>query len=380
MLLVRFCMARAPRSAAPYHPRPPRVARADATIADDGLFDDDVAPTDIPSAQSPARQAIAVVEYRSPALPGLTRDDVESVERYIGKASADATKRAYTSDWRIFVDWCDERGIPALPAEPRVVAAFLAQEADRGIARSTIGRRLAAIVFAHRAANLISPTEQVGAAILDHTVRGIRREKRLERPTKKHPADGDILRDMLRGIVGDDIRGVRDRALLAIGMGGAFRRSELVALQFSDVKQVPAGLEILIPFSKADQLGDGELVVIPERPRIAAVALLRVWIEAAMIVDGPLFRKLTPQGRLTAKPMSDRGVALVVKARAGAAGYDPTLFSGHSLRAGFLTEAGRQGSNPFRMKEHSRHKSLEMVGEYVRNFELFRDHAGDKFL
>ena len=320
------------------------------------------------------------IERQAPVLPGLTLDDIDNVERYVGKASADATKRAYNSDWRVFVAWCGVRGIPALPATPATVAAFLATEAARGIARSSIGRRLAAIVFAHRAADIIPPTEQAGAVVLDRALRGIRRDKRQERPTKKHAADGDILRDMLRGIVGDDVRAVRDRALLAIGMGGAFRRSELVALKFSDVKLVPAGLEILVPFSKADQLGEGELVVIPERPRIAAVALLRTWIERAEVVDGPLFRKLTPQGRLTAKPMSDKGVALVVKARAAAAGYDPTLFSGHSLRAGFLTEAGRQGANPFRMKEHSRHKSLEMVSEYVRNYELFRDHAGDKFL
>ena len=326
------------------------------------------------------RQALTVVEYMAPTLPGLRLDDVERVERYVGKASADATRRAYTSDWRIFVAWCDERALASLPAVPATVAAFLAEEADSGIARSTIGRRLAAIVFAHRAAGLIAPTEQVGAVILDRTLRGIRRDKREERPTKKHPADGDILRDMLRGIVGDDIRAVRDRALLAIGMGGAFRRSELVALKFADVKRVPAGLEILVPFSKADQLGQGELVVIPDRPRIQAVKLLAAWIESAEIVDGPLFRKLTPQGRLTAKRMSDKGVALVVKARAAAAGYDPKLFAGHSLRAGFLTEAGRQGANPFRMQEHSRHKSLEMVSEYVRNYELFRDHAGDKFL
>lgn len=325
-------------------------------------------------------QALAIVDYLSPALPGLTLDDIDAVDRYVGKASADATKRAYTSDWRIFVAWCDERAMPSLPAAPASVAAFLAQEADCGRARSTIGRRLAAIVFAHRAAGLIAPTEQVGAAILDRALRGIRRDKRTQRPTKKHAADGDILRDMLRGIVGDDVRSLRDRALLAIGMGGAFRRSELVALQLADVKQVPAGFEILVPFSKGDQLGQGELVVIPDRPRIAAVALLRAWIDMAGIADGPLFRKLTPQGRLTGKPMSDKGVALVVKARAAAAGYDPALFSGHSLRAGFLTEAGRQGANPFRMKEHSRHKSLEMVSEYVRNHELFRDHAGDKFL
>lgn len=90
-------------------------------------------------------------------------------------------------------------------------------------------------------------------------------------------------------------------------------------------------------------------------------------------------RKLSPAGALTLKRMSDRGVALVVKARPATAGYDPALFSGHSLRAGFPTEAAAQGDNLFKMKEHSRHKSLETGSEYVRDQELFRDHAGEKF-
>ena len=185
---------------------------------------------------------------------------------------------------------------------------------------------------------------------------------------------------MLRAIKGDSIRSSRDRALLAIGMGGAFRRSELVAIQLTHVREAREGLSILLPHAKTDQLGEGVRVVIPDRKRIAPVELYRAWIAAAPILDGFVFRKLTPQGRLTSKPISDKGVALVVKARAAAAGYDPALFSGHSLRAGFLTEAGRQGANLFKMRDHSRHKSIEMVSEYVRDPEAFRDHAGDKFL
>ena len=105
----------------------------------------------------------------------------------------------------------------------------------------------------------------------------------------------------------------------------------------------------------------------------------RAWLEAASITGGPVFRRLTPHGRVTAHAISPQTVALVVKARAAAAGYDPTLFAGHSLRAGFLTEAGRQGANLFKMKEHSRHKSLEMLSEYVRDQEAFRNHAGEGF-
>lgn len=67
--------------------------------------------------------------------------------------------------------------------------------------------------------------------------------------------------------------------------------------------------------------------------------------------------------------MSAQGAALDVKAAALAAGYPPEMFSGHSLRAGFLTEAGRQNANLFKMKEHSRHASIEMVSEYVRDHE-----------
>ncbi len=93
---------------------------------------------------------------------------------------------------------------------------MLVRQADatkNAIARSTIGGRLAAIVFAHRAVGLVAPTEQVGAAVLYRTLRGIRCGKRAERPIKKSLADGHILRDMLRAIAGNKIRSVRDRAL-----------------------------------------------------------------------------------------------------------------------------------------------------------------------
>lgn len=324
----------------------------------------------------------------APELPGLDSEDAERVERYVRRASADATMRAYRSDWAMFAAWCAARGLEALPAAPATVAAFLTDLAEngtvrskgKGLARASIGRRLAAIIFAHRAADLPPPTAKAGAALLDRALAGIRRAKRAEPSHKKRAADGDVLRDMLRAIEGDSLRTVRDRAPLAIGMGGALRRSELVGIDLEHITEVPQGLEIRIPFAKSDQEGRGATIVIPDHDRIAPVKLYRAWVELAGITQGPVFLKLTPQGRLTPKRMSDKGVALVVKARAAEAGYDPAAFSGHSLRAGFLTEAGRQGASPFRMKDHSRHKSLEMVSEYVRDHERFRDHAGDRFL
>lgn len=325
---------------------------------------------------------------RAPLLPDLDAGDQERVDRYVDRASAAATLRAYRSDWRMFVTWCETRHYQSLPATPKIVAAFLTELAETGTARSagkglskaSVGRRLAAIVFAHRAADLTPPTAQVGAAELDRAMRGIRRDKRADPVAKKRAADGDVLRDVLRAIKGTALRDARDRALLAIGMGGAFRRSELVAIEVGHISRDARGLEILIPHAKTDQEGKSATVAIPIGLRIKPVALLDAWLEMAGIAEGPVFRKLTPQGRLTVKAMSNQGVALVVKARAAAAGYDPEFFSGHSLRAGFLTEAGRQGASPFKMKDHSRHKSLETVSGYVRDQERFKDHAGDKFL
>ncbi len=337
-----------------------------------------------------------------PFLPQLAPDDRERVDAYVSRASAEATLRAYKSDWRLFCAWCGENNYRPLPAAPATVAAFLTLLAERGFApaephrtkrgkllprkepfplgRATIGRRLAAIVFAHRAADVEPPTTQPDAARLEKAMRGIRKDKKGELPGKKRAADGDVLRDMLRSITGKDLRAFRDRALLAIGMAGAFRRSELVAVTVARVSEDGRGLLIRIPSSKTDQEGQGHTVAIPDGRRLEPVRHYRAWLEQAGITAGPVFRKLTPQGRLTDQAMSAQGVALVVKAAAVAAGYPPEMFSGHSLRAGFLTEAGRQNANLFKMKEHSRHSSLEMVAEYVRDHERFREHAGEGFL
>lgn len=337
-----------------------------------------------------------------PYLPDLSPADRERVDAYVGRASADATLRAYKSDWRLFCAWCAEAGYRPLPASPATVAAFLTLLADTGysprealptkngriipakpprpLGKATIGRRLAAIVFAHRAADMEPPTSQPDAARLQKAMRAIRKDKRDELPAKKRAADGDVLRDMLRSVTGNDLRAYRDRALLAVGMAGAFRRSELVAITVDRVSEDSRGLLIRIASSKTDQEGKGHAVAIPDGRRLEPVRHYRAWLEKAGIVNGPVFRKLTPQGRLTEKAMSAQGVALVVKAAAVAAGYPPDMFSGHSLRAGFLTEAGRQNANLFKMKEHSRHSSLEMVAEYVRDHERFREHAGEGFL
>jgi site-specific recombinase XerD len=107
---------------------------------------------------------------------------------------------------------------------------------------------------------------------------------------------------------------------------------------------------------------------------------VKAWLEAAQITEGPVFRPLRKGGGVLPVALSTKSVAEIVKAYAELAGLDPAIFAGHSLRAGFLTSAAVAGASVFKMMEVSRHRSLETVRGYVRDAELFRDHAGAAFL
>jgi len=345
----------------------------------------------VPAGAVVPRQGRAVAEAPGPELAAFDGAELAAARGYADASRAASTRRAYASDWRRFSAWCFPRGLETLPADPRVVAVFLSAEAALGAAPLTVGRRLAAIGWMHRRAGFLAPQARQGAAAILEVLAGIRRSHGVA-PVKKHAADADVLRDILRGIDGDDLRSVRDRALLAFGMAGAFRRSELVALRFSDLEWVKDGLRVSIRRSKTDQEGAGAVIAIPEGRRLRPKALLEAWIARAGIADGFLFRRLARVPAragaeaaeqdvvVTAFPMSDRAVARLVQARAGAAGYAGEDFAGHSLRAGFLTAAARSGASVFKMREVSRHKSMQVLADYVRDAELFRDHAGEGFL
>jgi len=64
------------------------------------------------------------------------------------------------------------------------------------------------------------------------------------------------------------IKGLRDRALLLLGFSGAFRRSELVALDVSDLEETDDGFRITIRHSKTDQEGRGQVIAVLPRWRV----------------------------------------------------------------------------------------------------------------
>ena len=106
------------------------------------------------------------------------------------------------------------------------------------------------------------------------------------------------------------------------------------------------------------------------------IQALNAWLRAAGIEDGPLFRPVTKAGKVSAARLRSKTVATIVKRHAKTLGLDPRAFGGHSLRAGFLTSAAARGASVFKMMDVSRHKSVDTLRGYVRDAELFRDHAG----
>jgi site-specific recombinase XerD len=265
--------------------------------------------------------------------------------------------------------------VMTIPAEPASVAAYLAHLADSGLSASTISRRVAALAYAHRLKELVPPTS---AEPVRAVLRGIRRRIGVK-VTRKAPATARAIGAMLEQVP-DTLIGKRDRALLLIGFAAALRRSELVDLKVNDLELHQDGLLVHIRSSKTDQEGAGESIAIPRGGRLRAIEALEAWLKAAGITEGALFRPIGKADRLGAAPLTDRSVASIVKRYAHAAGLDPTLFSGHSLRAGFVTSALEHGADLFKVMDVTRHRRIETLKGYDRRAKAFANHAGAAFL
>jgi site-specific recombinase XerD len=316
---------------------------------------------------------------RPNTLPALELEAArEAAETYAKGSRAASTWRAYESDWRLFMAWCQTVDRTSLPAQPATVALFLASQAKLGIAPSTLGRRLAAIRLMHVGARLASPHD---ALQVDEVMRGIRRA--WKRPVaQKAPAVDEEMKRMVDAVEPQTLKGLRDRALLLLGFAGAFRRSELVALDVEHLTERAEGIEVLIASSKTDQEGEGQVVAIPrvEHSPYCPVQAVSDWLVAAEISTGAVFRSMHRGDAVSRARLTAQSVALIVKALAAKVGLEASRYAGHSLRSGFLTSAARNRASIFKMADQSRHKSLDVLREYVRNEERFEDHAAEGLL
>ncbi len=290
-----------------------------------------------------------------------------SVRKYLDAALADNTLRAYRADLKHFITW---GGV--IPATPEQVATYIAHHATM-LAASTLTRRLIAIARAHATQGLADPTR---TALVKATLQGVRRS-RVHAVRQVAPLQKTQLVQMVRGLRG--LRGLRDTALLLIGFASALRRSELVSLNVEDILISDEGTIIRLRRSKTDQERRGREIAIPcVRGRYCPSKRLQVWIDASGIVTGALFRQVNRYDQLLPHRLTAQSVALIIKQRAAFAGFDPAHFSGHSLRAGFVTNAATCGASSSSIRAQTGHTSDAMLQRYVRNSQLFSNNPNLK--
>jgi len=314
----------------------------------------------------PGRQGVLDPDWLAPSE--------EQALAYVSAAKSTNTLRAYRADWADFTGWCFAHDRVSLPATPETIVLYLTERSD--IARAaTLTRRLSAIGRAHKIADCESP---VRATAIRDLMAGIRRTQ-TSAPTAKKPLLVEDLKRILAALP-ESTLGRRDRALLLLGFTGAFRRSELVALDCEDIAATDHGLTVTIGATKIDAGKSSRTVRIPfgsAEEGTCPAAAVEGWRRAARIDTGAVFRVVTRHGKVLDKRLSGEAVGLVVKHRVEVLGYNPAQFGGHSLRAGLATSAALAGKSETSIMRQTGHRSVTAVRRYIRDSDLFRENAAE---
>ena len=366
-------------------------------------------------------------------LPALTAqlDLPADIERFVEAArvaelerkgaGAEATLRAYRADWNVFCAWCEQRGRQPLPADELTVAQYIRYLIDRpkrvvldrytrnglDVARprregpahaNTVKRHIVSIRKAHVLSGHADPT---GGSIVTGVWKGIRRERGVKPASQKAEVAREAFLEVIDAIDAEhvaaaaraverhllgaeraaNLQRLRDRAILLCGWSGALRRSEIARIDVEHLTVEPKGVHIELPFSKTNQDGDTEYVLIAyaKDARYCAVRAIDAWRDAAEIEAGPIFRRIDRYGNISAR-VRPAVVNRVVKKSAAATRLSPALFGAHSLRSGWITTAAGDGRAEADIMRHSRHLSIKVMRGYIRRANKWESHAGDGLL
>ena len=275
------------------------------------------------------------------------------------------TLRAYESDFKDFSKFCVKNNFSSLPTDPKILSLYITNLSQTS-KFSTLKRRIASISVIHKLKGHYIDTKH---PLIMENLLGIKREKGSNQKAKKPILIKD-LKLIIDSINEDKIkenRKIRDKALILIGFAGGFRRSELVAIDYEDVEFVIEGVKIFVKRSKTDQAGEGMTKAIPSFKSTAYCPVLHLqnWMQSHNR-KGKIF------------PISDKGVALIIKKYAFLAGLDGNKYAGHSLRSGFATSTAESGAEERNIMAMTGHKTSQMVRRYILEANLFKNNALNK--
>lgn len=288
---------------------------------------------------------------------------------FLQHIQAAQTQKGYRYDWLMFQAWCREMRRADLPASPDTVSLYLTDLLHRGRKVATARRRYHAIAYRHRSQG-ISYFGQVEALNL---LRGAQR-LRSEKPRQMRPLTISELREISETLARDGtVKAIRNRAVILTGFASALRSASLAALTLDDVEFTEKGLILTIPREKQDQEGRGRFIGIPygKSEKTCAVQALRKWLDLRPEVSTRrVFLGFASSHRWA--PMEAENVCRIVKQSIIRIGLDPKNYGSHSLRAGFITEAGEAGISDLMIADHSGHTNLQVLKRYLRRKKVFK--------
>jgi len=278
---------------------------------------------------------------------------------------------------QFIVDHAERQTPTGLRCElPETVDRALVQAGHKGrmgaLSHNTLVHRVAVLSKYHQSQDWPNPCQDAHVRELMARTRKAY-AKRGAMPQKKAAITKEVLSALL-ATCDDSLRGKRDRALLLFAWAsGGRRRSEVAQAEMRYLRRVaPQEYLYTLAHSKTNQSG----MDVPDnhKPVLgAAGAALQEWLTASGIVDGAIFRRIR-KGGYVAEPLSPAAVRTIVKERCALAGVEGD-FSAHSLRSGFVTEAGRRNVPLPETMALTGHHSVATVLGYFRAESALHNQA-----
>lgn len=323
----------------------------------------------------------------TPRLPAHLEALADRARDYVEAASSANTRKAYASDWKHYAAWCRRSNLAPLPPHPQTVGLYITAcasgTAERGAkpnSVSTIERRLSSLSWNYTQRGLTLDRKD---RTISTVMAGIR-NSHARPPVQMEAVLAEDIIAMVETLDRGSLRGLRDRAMLLIGYAGGLRRSEIVGLDLkADQTEDGRGwIEILdkgMLVTLRGKTGWREVEIgRGSSDATCPVLAVETWIRFTRLAHGPLFRRVTGQGKAVGPDrLNDKEVARLVKRAAMAAGVRGDLseierafkFSGHSLRAGLASSAEIDERY---IQKHLGHTSAEMTRRYQRRRDRFR--------
>jgi integrase len=337
----------------------------------------------VPAGLAPANPEMAeLLGSLSPEERLALFDDV--AEQGMRDARPVHTKRAYAESWAKWETFCAGVGIDPLVTREGMFYLFVKWLERAELAPATIERHLAGVITSLRDRKVVLPDKGGPAHKAWVEVRAY--ERRL-RKAKIHRGRGKANaltpRHVHRicAVAPKDLFGLRDRAMLLLGLAFASRRSEVADLDASDVVTDPTGrgLEVTVRDSKS---GKSRTVAVPygHDPATCPVRAWFTWTDAAGIADGPAFCQIRARGckppvALVVKRLTGQTVGMAITKLGRRAGIEVHV-TGHSVRSGFITLALDNGADVGDVCDITGHsKKSGVVYDYKRQLDLWRNGA-----